>query len=596
MKLDYSGCASDSVRFEDITGSPEGRAVTRWHWELGDGSTSNANSFSHRYSTGGKFNVKLRVITDIGCISEVDDKLVQLENIPLASFENTVACEDREIIFSDKSDRNSGTITKWYWDLGDGRVDSAATGEPVVHGYEQGNYEVKLWLRNSKGCVSDTFSKMITVHELPRAAMGLPEVCLTDAFAQFRDSSTISDGSRLSYQWDFGDGGTSTEATPTHRYNASGNYSLRQVVTSANGCTDTASATFTVNGSLPESDFSITGADKLCSNRPVELSNLSSVDFGTITRLEIIWDMDDPGVSRVLDENPTKGKTYSYLYPSFGSPASRKVKIGVLAYSGETCVNERIREIELLGSPQLSFSAMAPLCADAELLSLSQGVETSGLPGTGYYAGSGITGTGQFDASTAGAGNHTISYIFNTNAGCSDTVAQTLRVNAVPLVDAGPDRSVLSGGYVVLGATATGPGIQWTWGPAMGIDDPGLLQPKVSPATDITYTLTVTTAEGCSASDAVFVKFLPDIKVPNTFTPNGDGINDVWEIRSLDTYAGSLMEVYSTAGQLMYRTVGYAKPWDGTYQGRAVPAGTYYYVIDPKNGRKKIAGYVTVIR
>jgi gliding motility-associated-like protein len=57
-----------------------------------------------------------------------------------------------------------------------------------------------------------------------------------------------------------------------------------------------------------------------------------------------------------------------------------------------------------------------------------------------------------------------------------------------------------------------------------------------------------------------------------------------------------MVEIYSTKGQLLFRDTGYTKPWNATYKGQAVPAGTYYYVIDPKNGRKKIAGYVTILR
>jgi gliding motility-associated-like protein len=84
--------------------------------------------------------------------------------------------------------------------------------------------------------------------------------------------------------------------------------------------------------------------------------------------------------------------------------------------------------------------------------------------------------------------------------------------------------------------------------------------------------------------------------IPNTFTPNGDGFNDRWEIRFLDTYAGAIVEVYNTAGQLVFRSVGYNQPWDGTMNGRPLPAGTYYYVVDAKNGRPKVAGYVTLIK
>jgi gliding motility-associated-like protein len=94
----------------------------------------------------------------------------------------------------------------------------------------------------------------------------------------------------------------------------------------------------------------------------------------------------------------------------------------------------------------------------------------------------------------------------------------------------------------------------------------------------------------------VFVKVLLKPVVPNTFTPNGDGYNDRWDIKDLNQYVGCVVEVYNTAGALIFRSTGYGQPWDGTSNGKPVPAGTYYYVIDPKNGRSRIAGYVTVLR
>jgi gliding motility-associated-like protein len=94
----------------------------------------------------------------------------------------------------------------------------------------------------------------------------------------------------------------------------------------------------------------------------------------------------------------------------------------------------------------------------------------------------------------------------------------------------------------------------------------------------------------------VKVSILEKFTIPNTFTPNGDGINDRWDILSLNQYPGCVVEVYNTIGQRIYRSVGYPTPWDGTMKGRKVPAGTYYYVIEPGSGEKRKAGYVTVLR
>jgi gliding motility-associated-like protein len=118
----------------------------------------------------------------------------------------------------------------------------------------------------------------------------------------------------------------------------------------------------------------------------------------------------------------------------------------------------------------------------------------------------------------------------------------------------------------------------------------------VSPVEDQTYTLTVRTADGCSAADNVFVKVLKTPGVPNAFSPNGDGVHDRWEIQYLDSYPGATVEVFNRYGQKVFASRGYARPWDGTVNGKSLPVGTYYYIIDPKNGRKPIAGYVDLIR
>ena len=113
---------------------------------------------------------------------------------------------------------------------------------------------------------------------------------------------------------------------------------------------------------------------------------------------------------------------------------------------------------------------------------------------------------------------------------------------------------------------------------------------------DIVYTLTVTASGNCKASDDVLVKILKAPRIPNTFSPNGDGINDKWVIKYLDTYPGGTVEIFNRYGQLIFRSVGYGVPWDGTVNGKQVPIGTYYYIVDPKNGRKIMSGYVDVIR
>jgi gliding motility-associated-like protein len=86
------------------------------------------------------------------------------------------------------------------------------------------------------------------------------------------------------------------------------------------------------------------------------------------------------------------------------------------------------------------------------------------------------------------------------------------------------------------------------------------------------------------------------LAIPNTFTPNGDGINDTWVIRSLENYPNCTVQVYNRWGEKLYSSVGYPVPWDGTYKGANLPVGTYYYIINLKNGVNAISGWVAIIK
>jgi len=113
------------------------------------------------------------------------------------------------------------------------------------------------------------------------------------------------------------------------------------------------------------------------------------------------------------------------------------------------------------------------------------------------------------------------------------------------------------------------------------------------------------TADGADAKNYTFdyvpgtltVKApLVTIVIPNTFTPNGDGINDVWNIKSLTDYPDCMVSIYTRYGGLVYQSRGYSTPWNGTTNGKQLPVGTYYYIIDPKSGVKKLAGSITILR
>ena len=193
--------------------------------------------------------------------------------------------------------------------------------------------------------------------------------------------------------------------------------------------------------------------------------------------------------------------------------------------------------------------------------------------------------------------------IANNAANCPDTGFVEVAVWQNPTANAGPDLWTINNQPVTIQGSVTGSNTTIFWRPTTGLSDPQSPTPTVTLTAngfvqDFTFRMEVLSGLGCgTARDEVTIKVFESLKVPNTFTPNGDGVNDSWELRLLQVFPNASVEVYNTAGQLVFRSMGYARPWDGKMNGKDLPAGTYYYVIDPKSRNfNKLTGYVTLIR
>lgn len=183
-------------------------------------------------------------------------------------------------------------------------------------------------------------------------------------------------------------------------------------------------------------------------------------------------------------------------------------------------------------------------------------------------------------------------------AGIQTLTSDTITVNPVPTVDAGDDKVIIEGDSVMLSATSTG-AVDYLWTPSNGISNDTLLTPKASPKMSIDYIITATNEFGCSVSDAVRVDVMnsPDLSY-NSFTPDGDGVNDTWIIENMDQYPNAKVSIFNRWGVSVFESTGYLKPWDGTnfLNGEALPVGSYYYVIDLGLGLDLKKGVINIIK
>ena len=148
---------------------------------------------------------------------------------------------------------------------------------------------------------------------------------------------------------------------------------------------------------------------------------------------------------------------------------------------------------------------------------------------------------------------------------------------------------LFDGGSVVLSANVINSATTYLW-------SNGATTRTISVDTEGNYTCEVTTPCGSITSDHIAIKVLGLPEAPNTFTPNGDGINDTWVIQHMDAYPSASMDIFNRYGARVYTAKGFLSPWDGKSNGADLPVGTYYYIINPGLGRETIAGQVTILK
>lgn len=187
--------------------------------------------------------------------------------------------------------------------------------------------------------------------------------------------------------------------------------------------------------------------------------------------------------------------------------------------------------------------------------------------------------------------------VTGTNAfGCRDSAMVDLFVTPIPTVNAGPDKVVVTGMGSPINASATGNNLRYLWWPSLYLNSDSVLRPLVTPAADMQYYFMAISDNGCvSAIDTLSVRVLPKLSVPNAFSPNGDGINDIWRMPALQSYPGSVVEVYDRYGRTIFRSKSFTA-WDGLHNSKPVPVGTYYYIVTLPFGFPPMTGALTILR
>lgn len=186
--------------------------------------------------------------------------------------------------------------------------------------------------------------------------------------------------------------------------------------------------------------------------------------------------------------------------------------------------------------------------------------------------------------------------VIATAGGCSIADSVTIGSLPMPIANAGKDLQVMKGSSVKLKAEQHADNRSYLWSPGESLGEADQPEVTANPTSTTEYTLRVQSAAGCVAEDKVVVIVFPPLNIPNAFSPNGDNINDKWQIGNIDQFPEARVQIFNRYGQEVFLSKGYKAPWDGTLNGKPLAIATYYYVIDAAPGYPRQSGWVVLLK
>ena len=520
----------------------------------------------------------LRSTGNGACNSVMDSMMVTMLDPPSVNFNNTSVCKNYTTSFSDNSTAIT-SIKSRTWNFGDSNT---GIGQSPTHLYAiDGSYPVTLTIADANNCVS-SFTKSVIVHPLPFAAFNSTAQCFIDSVF-FKDLSTISSGSVVAWKWSFGDGGvTSVVKNPSHLYPGPASYNGRLIVTSNFGCLDTVSQLLDVKPS-PKANFI---NKSVCLNNVSLFSDSSTISAGNITTWN--WNFNDGKTSTLINPNHT-----------FLSAGTHDVQLITISAAG--CSDTIIKKVIVFPLPESKFTSVGQCLIDGTNFTDISTVVTGSIISWQWYFGDGGNAAIQNPAHTYTiVGNYPASLIVKTDKGCLDTLTQLVQLDPSPIAGFTPDKQIVVLFKPVSLVDQSKGATSWLWD--FGDSNGSSTQP--SPTYTYlkggTYTVRQVVKNSLGCTDTFFYKIIvtQPPAIPNGFSPNGDGQNDVLFVKG-GPYKNLDFRIYNNWGELIFMTKNETVGWDGTRNGIIQPMDVYVYTMTgttEDNVKYELHGDVTLLR
>lgn len=593
-------CLGDTMYFNNTSSVDTSASISTYLWVFGDGTaTSSLQNPAHKYAASGTFNVTL-VTTTTDLCTDAANFSVKVFDPPSAIFALDNTCLfDSALITNTSLNPVMGTLASWSWNFGDGTPLNSTVWSPSHLYATPGNYQVTLiTLSSNLGC-PDTLKDSITVYPMPVANFGFMDVCLNQAM-NFNDSSIVASGSITGWSWNFGDGSPlNILEEPSHIYANTGTYIVTVIVTTNNGCKDTISKSVVVHP-LPVAQYSTTN---VCDGTIVQFTDLSSIaPSDTIQSWK--WNFGD------ASPFSTNGST-SHLYTG---PGSYPVELLIISTFG--CSDSITKTSVINPNPIVSFVGndtigCEPLCISFQnsstvitgynalwLWDFGDGSPTSNLENVQHcYISDSIFSPYPLS----------VSLQVTSDSGCVTIASKSNYVIVYPNPVANfivqPEVTTIVDPVISIIDASTGTNF-WSWNFG-DLDTASLYNPLPHTYADTgTYIITLITSTQYNCLDTAYQTIIiePDFVfyIPNSFSPNDDGINDTFSGKGIFIRKYE-MRIFDRWGNLIFVSDDVDKAWDGkANHGAGIAEGDVYIysinIVDYKKGKHSYKGIVTLVR
>lgn len=625
---------------------------TAVNWDFGDGTSTQSDNPSHFYNIPGTYIAKLTITGPGGC-TDVKQKTILVRG-PLGSFTYgpLIGCKPLTVTFNAiTQDRLS-----FIWDFSDGTT-IATQDSAISYTYTiPGSYVPKMILVDAGGCVVPvTGTDTIHVNGV-NAKFGFLNNTYCDAASISFTDSSFSNEPVISYAWNFGDGNTSSLQHPVHYYTAPGQYLPQLIVTTQSGCTDTvqspanikivaspqalinntangcAPLTVTFNGTLAVPDTSVikwqwdfgNGVISSLANPPAQLYttagtyNIQLTATNSTGCIDTVYTTIDAYLVPTIDAGKDtlvcrgSGVTLnasgadSYIWsPITGlsctgcaRPVATPDSITNYIVTGTTlhgCSNTGSVLVDVKQRFMINNSNGDTLCRGNGVRLFASGAHTyNWSPSAGL--------SNAFVATPLATPANTTTYrvVGYDDKGCfTDTGYVTVKVYPIPAVEAGADKTINVGQSVELKPVISADVTAAIWSPTQSIVQNNFPNIIVRPKETTEYTVEVRNGGGCKSRDRVTVYVIcngANVFIPNTFSPNNDGSNDIFYPRGTGLFSIKTMRIFNRWGEVVYEKSNFMPNdvnagWNGTYKGLKLTPDVYVYTIDILCDNNSILSY-----